>query len=107
MWFVFPQIAGLGSSAMSRLYAIESEAEARAYLDHPLLGARLRESSEALLAHRGASVQAMLGAVDAMKLRSSMTLFEQVGAPDDPFGACVDAFFAGRRDEATLELLRA
>ncbi len=105
MWFVFPQIAGLGMSATSRFYAIESTAEARAYLAHPLLGPRLRKATEALLAHRGASARAILGAVDAMKLRSSMTLFERAGAPREPFAACLDAFFAGVRDEATLRLL--
>src|SRR5690349_24176263 len=72
MWFVFPQRAGLGQSAMSRTYAIASAAEARAYFDHPVLGPRLVECAEALLAHSGISAREILGAIDATKLRSSM-----------------------------------
>jgi uncharacterized protein (DUF1810 family) len=83
MWFVFPQRAGLGQSAMSRRYAIGSAAEARAYLDHPVLGPRLLECSEALLAHGGRSAPEILGGIDATKLRSSMTLFAAV-APEQP-----------------------
>lgn len=102
MWFVFPQIAGLGRSETARFYAIADVAEARAYLAHPLLGARLREAAEALLAHRGRSAEAMLGGIDAIKLRSSMTLFEAV-APDEPvFAAVLDAFFSGQRDPETV-----
>jgi uncharacterized protein (DUF1810 family) len=105
MWYVFPQIAGLGFSPTALFYAIASADEARAYLDHPVLGARLRESTRALLAHAGKSADSILGAVDALKLRSSMTLFETVAEPDDPFGRCLLAFFAGERDPATLRLL--
>ena len=105
MWFVFPQIAGLGMSAMSRRYAIRDAAEARAYLDHPLLGARLRECAEAVLAHANRSAEAIFGAVDAVKLRSSMTLFERVGSDGDPFGRCLETFFRGARDERTLALI--
>src|SRR5688572_30698624 len=83
MWFVFPQVAGLGSSDMSRRYAIGSLAEARAYLAHPILGARLRECARALLAVRGRGAEAILGDIDARKLRSSMTLFHRAD-PDDP-----------------------
>lgn len=102
MWFVFPQIAGLGRSETARFYAIADVAEARAYLAHPLLGARLREAAAALLAHRGRSAEAMLGGIDAVKLRSSMTLFEAV-APDEPvFAAVLDAFFSGQRDPETV-----
>lgn len=107
MWFVFPQIAGLGTSATSIFYALESADEARAYLAHPLLGPRLRECTLAILSHPDRTAEEIFGAVDAMKLRSSMTLFEHVGGPDEPFGPCLDAFFGGRRDERTLELLRA
>ena len=107
MWFIFPQIAGLGMSATSRFFAIRSADEARAYLAHPLLGARLRECTLALLGHRSESAQAILGPIDAVKLRSSMTLFDHVGEEGDPFGSCLLAFFAGRRDEATLRLLAA
>ena len=105
MWFVFPQIAGLGSSPMSRLYAIRSKSEAAAYLAHPLLGPRLRACTRAVLAHRGESAEAIFGPVDSVKLRSSMTLFDSVGEEGDPFADCLDAFFAGARDPETLRLL--
>jgi len=106
MWFVFPQIAGLGRSTTATFYAIASADEARAYLAHPLLGPRLHACAEALLAHRSLSAEAILGAVDAMKLKSSMTLFEAVAGEPAPFAAVLDAFFGGGRDAATLELLR-
>jgi uncharacterized protein (DUF1810 family) len=106
MWFVFPQLAGLGRSPIAIFYAIASAGEARAYLAHPLLGPRLRECTEAVLAHRGRSPEAIFGVVDAMKLRSSMTLFEAMAAEPAPFAAILDGFFAGERDPATLELLR-
>jgi uncharacterized protein (DUF1810 family) len=105
MWFVFPQAAGLGRSAMAREYAIASLAEARAYLAHPVLGPRLRESCEALLAGEGGSAEQILGGIDAMKLRSSMTLFERA-APDEPlFGAVLDRYFRGERDPETARRL--
>jgi uncharacterized protein (DUF1810 family) len=105
MWFVFPQLAGLGRSATARFYAIASAAEARAYLAHPLLGPRLAECARALLAHRARRAEAILGPIDAMKLRSSMTLFEAVAGDPAPFAAVLDAFFGGERDAATLGLL--
>ena len=105
MWFVFPQIVGLGSSAMARRYAIGSLAEARAYIDHTLLGPRLDECTRALLAHRGTSAEAILGGIDAAKLRSSMTLFGLAAGPDNLFDACLAAFFGGDRDSRTLDLL--
>ena len=105
IWFVFPQVAGLGRSEMSRIYAIGSLAEARAYLAHPLLGPRLRECVAALLATRGLSAEAMLGSIDAVKLRSSMTLFLRA-APDEPsFQAVLERFYAGRPDAATDAIL--
>lgn len=105
MWFVFPQIAGLGRSETARFYAIADADEARAYLAHPVLGERLREAAGVLLAHRGRSAEAMLGGIDAVKLRSSMTLFEAV-APDEPvFAGVLDAFYGGDRDPETLRLL--
>ena len=107
MWFIFPQIAGLGMSATSVFYAIQSAGEARAYLDHDLLGPRLRECTLAVLSNRDRTAERIFGSVDAIKLRSSMTLFEHVGGTEEPFAACLDAFFAGRRDERTLGLLRA
>ncbi len=105
MWFIFPQIAGLGQSATSRLYAIGSAAEARAFLAHPVLGRRLRDCTGAVLTHPGKSAEAIFGPVDAMKLKSSMTLFEHAGDGPEPFGRCLAAFFAGERDAATLALL--
>lgn len=106
MWFVFPQLAGLGRSPTAIFYAIASAAEARAYLAHPLLGGRLRECARAVLGHRERSAEAIFGVVDAMKLRSSMTLFEAAAADAPPFAAILDAFFDGERDAATLDLLR-
>ena len=105
MWFVFPQLAGLGTSPMAVRYALKSADEARAYLAHPVLGPRLREGVAALLAHRGAHPEAILGGIDALKFRSSLTLFEAVA--DDPalFAEALDAFYAGERDARTLELL--
>ena len=105
MWFVFPQLAGLGLSPMAVHYAIGSADEARAYLDDPLLGARLRDGVATMLAHRKRSAEAILGGIDALKFRSCMTLFEAVA--DDPalFAEALDAFYGGARDERTLELL--
>ena len=105
MWFVFPQISGLGRSATSQHFAISGRAEAKAYLAHPVLGPRLRECASALTALPGSDPVAVLGSVDAAKLRSSMTLFAAV-APDEPvFASVLDRFFAGRRDEATTSRL--
>jgi uncharacterized protein (DUF1810 family) len=107
MWFIFPQLAGLGTSPMAVHYAIGSAAEARAYLAAPLLGARLREGVTAMLAHRGRSAEAILGGIDALKFRSCLTLFEAVA--DDPalYAEALDAFYAGERDVRTLALLKA
>ena len=103
MWYVFPQIAGLGHSAMARAYAIRSSAEARAYLAHPLLGPRLLACVDALQALPGGTAESVFGGIDAVKLRSSLTLFE-AAAPDEPrFGAALDRWFGGMRDPATLE----
>ena len=105
MWFVFPQLAGLGRSEMASRYAISSLGEAQAYLAHPLLGARLRECTEAALAHRGRSAEAIFGPVDALKFRSSMTLFEAAAEDPAPFAEALQAFYGGQRDSATLERL--
>ncbi len=102
MWFVFPQIAGLGHSAMAQRYAITSVTEARAYLDHPLLGARLRECLAALAALPPTDAEAVFGGIDAVKLRSSLTLFEAAGG-GPAFAAALDRWFAGVRDPATLD----
>jgi uncharacterized protein (DUF1810 family) len=104
MWFVFPQIAGLGRSETARFYAIRSAAEARAYLTHPLLGRRLVEATAAVVAAAG-SATAILGAIDAIKLRSSMTLFAAVADDPAPFRRALDRFFDGEPDPATLALL--
>ena len=108
MWFVFPQIAGLGRSAMAERYAIGSLAEARAYLAHPVLGERLRQSVVVLRGLDGADPVAVFGPVDTMKLKSSLTLFERAaeGMGDaGGFAALLDAWFAGERDRGTLEAL--
>lgn len=105
IWFVFPQIAGLGRSPMARTYAIASLAEARAYLDHPVLGPRLLECARALLAVADRSAVEILGEVDALKLRSSMTLFARA-APQEPlFREVLDRFYAGEPDRTTEQIL--
>lgn len=104
MWFVFPQVAGLGFSAMSQRYAIGSREEANAYLAHPILGARLFECTGLVLAVQGRTINAILGAPDDAKFRSSMTLFGAVS--DEPiFGEAIARYFAGERDDATLQIL--
>jgi uncharacterized protein (DUF1810 family) len=105
IWFVFPQLDGLGRSEMSHRYGIVSLAEAQAYAAHPVLGARLRECAAALLAARATSADHILGSIDAMKVRSSMTLFRRA-APDEPvFGQVLDRFYDGRPDPATEAML--
>ena len=106
MWFVFPQALGLGESATSRRYAIRSLREARAYLDHPVLGARLRECTDLVLAAPpAATAESIFGGIDALKLRSSMTLFLRA-APDEPrWQRVLDRFYGGRLDPRTEELL--
>ena len=105
MWFVFPQITGLGRSETARFYAIRSLDEARAYVAHPVLGPRLTESAQALLDIQSDDAEAVLGPIDAQKLRSSMTLFVRA-APDEPvFARVLDRYFGGRADSATDRLL--
>ena len=105
MWFVFPQVAGRGHSAMARTYAIAGADEARAYLAHPVLAARLIEATVAVTGARG-SAEAILGGIDAVKLRSSMTLFAAVADDPEPFHAALERFYGGAEDPATLDLLR-
>ena len=106
MWFVFPQIAGLGRSHTAQFYAIRDRAEAEAYLADPQLGERLRECTLALLEWAGKrDAETILGPVDTLKFRSSMTLFAEVSGDADPFAQALDSFFDGERDEATRELL--
>jgi uncharacterized protein (DUF1810 family) len=104
MWFVFPQVAGLGHSSMSQTYAIGSLAEARAYLDHPVLGPRLVECAEAVLEHPDRTPREILGSPDDAKLRSSMTLFALAGS-EPVFQRVLDAFFDGEPDPRTVGLL--
>lgn len=107
MWWVFPQVADLGSSPTSQRFGVLGLEEARAYLAHPVLGSRLRECAEAMLAHGGSDAVAVLGPVDAMKLRSSMTLFAHAaeGEGTAPFTAVLDRFFGGEEDPHTLARL--
>ena len=103
MWFVFPQVQGLGHSAMAKRYAISDVAEARAYLRHDVLGPRLRDSVEALLAHSDMSALQMLGHPDDLKLRSSLTLFAALEPAGSVFHQALEQFFDGRPDEKTLK----
>ncbi len=105
MWFVFPQVAGLGQSATSQHFAIADLDEARAYLAHTLLGFRLRECAGILAEHEGGDARAILGSVDALKLRSSMTLFGRADPTEPVFQAVLDRFFDGGADPATDRLL--
>ena len=105
MWFIFPQLAGLGRSPSAQYYGIVSVDEARAYLDHPLLGERLRQSLEALIPWAGKRTpEQILGPIDSVKLRSSLTLFDRA-APGDIFAFALDGFFAGEPDRGTFALL--
>lgn len=106
MWFVFPQLAGLGRSSTAQHYAIGSLAEARAYLAHPLLGVRLRECVALLQAVQGRSARQILGDPDDLKLHSSLTLFAQAAPAEPDFQACLEKYFDGRSDLATLSLLK-
>jgi uncharacterized protein (DUF1810 family) len=104
IWFVFPQIAGLGLSAMSQKYAIGSRGEAESYLAHPVLGPRLTECVQLVLGHRDRSAHDIFGSPDDQKLHSCLTLFDAV-APDAVFADALAAFFAGQPDRRTLALL--
>ncbi|QKE84019.1 DUF1810 domain-containing protein [Arthrobacter sp. NEB 688] len=107
MWFVLPQAAGLGRSAMAQRYGVRGVAEARAYLDHPVLGPRLLACVEALLAQPGSDAEEVLGGIDAVKLRSSMTLFAVAAGEgaDAPFRAVLRQYFGGVEDPETLRRL--
>jgi uncharacterized protein (DUF1810 family) len=105
MWFIFPQLRGLGTSPASRYYGIGSIDEARAYLDHPMLGPNLRQATEALILWSSRkTAEQILGSVNALKLRSSMTLFDWI-EPAGFFAEALDSFFDGQRDERSLALL--
>jgi uncharacterized protein (DUF1810 family) len=105
MWYIFPQVTGLGFSEMSKRFAIKDLPEATAYLHHPVLGARLIEISKALLTLSGNNATTIMGSPDDMKLRSSMTLFSVVPVADPVFEAVLKKFFGGKKDQATLQLL--
>lgn len=106
MWFVFPQLIGLGRSPMSRRFAIASLDEARAYLAHPVLGARIRTCASTVAGSERPTAEAIFGELDASKLRSSMTLFLRASPEDRVFADVLDRFFAGEADPATDRLLR-
>ncbi|WP_460502732.1 DUF1810 domain-containing protein [Hymenobacter agri] len=105
MWFIFPQVQGLGLSETARFYAIQDAREAEAYARHPVLGPRLVEISTALLGLASGDAHAIMGSPDDVKLRSSMTLFAAVAGADPVFGAVLAKFFGGRRDEKTLRII--
>ncbi|HET6617286.1 MAG TPA: DUF1810 domain-containing protein [Gemmatimonadota bacterium] len=105
MWYVFPQVEGLGSSPTSSRYSIKSLEEARAYLAHPLLGPRLLAIAEAALAVEDRSAKDVFGSPDDLKLRSSATLFARVSLPGSVFDRLIDKYFGGERDTRTLQLL--
>ena len=105
MWFVFPQIAGLGNSSMSQTYAISSMDVARAYLAHPILGPRLTECARIVAELDGLTAHDVFGGIDAIKLRSSMTLFAYADSANPIFGQVLEAYFGGVPDEATERLL--
>jgi uncharacterized protein (DUF1810 family) len=106
IWFIFPQVAGLAHSAMSQMYAISSLDEARAYLAHPVLGPRLRECTAIVLATTGRTALEILGSIDAVKLRSSMTLFHRAAPDDAVFGQVLERYYDGALDEMTDARLR-
>jgi len=106
IWFILPQLRGLGHSYDATYYGLENAAETAAYLAHPVLGSRLRECVTAILAHKDKTAHTILGAPDDLKFRSCLTLFRAVSAPDDPLWQnALDQFYAGQPDQATLRLL--
>ena len=106
IWYIFPQLRGLGHSSYSWIYGLADVEEAKAYLSHPVLGARLREVTQAVLAHHGKDIVAVMGsAIDARKLRSSMTLFDAV-SPNDIFRDVLNAFYDGKEDRRSLGAIR-
>ncbi|SNC77657.1 Uncharacterized protein, DUF1810 family [Hymenobacter gelipurpurascens] len=106
MWFIFPQIQGLGYSSTARFYALQDRQEADAYLQHPVLGPRLIEISSALLAIPGSNVTSIMGTPDDMKLKSSMTLFAVLDKTHPVFQQVLDKFFGGLADQQTLRILQ-
>jgi uncharacterized protein (DUF1810 family) len=107
MWFIFPQVDGLGFSSTAKHYAIKSAEEARQYLAHPVLGPRLLDCAQAVLAVEGRSASEIFGSPDDLKLKSCMTLFESVAGPGSVFGQVLDSYYQGKRDTRTHEILAA
>jgi uncharacterized protein (DUF1810 family) len=105
MWFVFPQIRGLGHSGMAQRFAISSRAEAEAYLAHPILGSRLKECTRLVNLAKGRSIEEIFGVIDSLKFRSSMTLFARVAGDNTVFTAALDKYFGGQPDKLTLDRL--
>jgi len=105
IWYIFPQVDGLGYSANSKFYSLKSKAEAQKYLEHPLLGARLLECANILLKLEGRSASEILGSPDDLKLKSSMTLFAAVQSQEPAFARVLDKYFQGKRDITTIQLL--
>ena len=105
IWFIFPQIAGLGHSPTAQFYAIRSLAEAKAYLEHPLLGPRLRECTSLVNQAEGMSIHDIFGSPDDMKFRSSMTLFAQATEDKEPYRTALEKYFNGQPDQQTLARL--
>jgi uncharacterized protein (DUF1810 family) len=105
MWFIFPQVNGLGYSSTSKYYAIRNKEEAEQYVNHTILGARLIECSQIVLSHTGRSASEIFGSPDDLKLKSSMTLFETVVSGDSVFAQVLEKYFQGNRDTKTLKLL--
>ena len=105
MWYVFPQIAGLGQSATARFYAIQDSSEAQRYLLHPILGERLLECTKIVLSLKNKSASEIFGDIDAMKFRSSMTLFMSLAGRDSVYRRAIDKYFDGEPDQKTREIL--
>ena len=105
IWYIFPQLRGLGYSPKAYTYGIDGLEEAKAYLEHPVLSARLIEITEALLTHRGKDIEDIMGDIDALKLRSSMTLFALISEADSVFHQVLEVFYDRKMDEMTLGLL--
>ena len=105
IWYIFPQLRGLGYSPKAYTYGIDGLEEAKAYLEHPVLSARLIEITEALLTHRGKDIEDIMGDIDALKLRSSMTLFALISEPKSVFHRVLEVFYDSKMDEMTLGLL--
>ena len=106
IWFIFPQLRGLGRSDMAYKYGINGIEEAKEYLAHPVLSARLTEISEALLVHKNKDIEYIVGGIDAMKLRSSMTLFALVSEENSVFHQVLDCFYDGEMDDYTKKLIK-